>query len=75
MRLQNDVINSLNNNKYTIAIFLDLKKAFDMVWTTGIMMKLQKLGITGKMYKWLKDFLTGRTFQVKIDNKLSDKHE
>ena len=41
-----------------MAIFLDLKKAFDMVWTTGIMEKMQALGITGRTYWWVKDFLS-----------------
>ena len=72
MRLQNDVINGLNNKKYTVAIFLDLKKAFDMVWTTGIMDKMQKLGITGRTYWWVKEFLANRTFQVKVGQDVSD---
>ena len=75
MRLQNDVTQSLNNNKYTVAIFLDLKKAFDMVWTTGILEKMQDLGITGRMYTWIKDFLSNRTFQVKVEGHLSDIHK
>ena len=75
MRLQNDIINGMNNKEYTVAIFLDMKKAFDMVWTTGILEKIHRIGIGGKIYQWIKDFLSGRTFQVRIGDKLSDRYK
>ncbi|XP_040966432.1 uncharacterized protein [Gossypium hirsutum] len=56
---------------YLCAIFLDLSKAFDLVWTDGLMYKLANLGLTGNIYNWIRSFLTDRRIQVSIGNHLS----
>ena len=58
--------------KKTYAVFLDMKKAFDMVWIPGLLKKLASIGISGPTLIWLKNFLTGRSFRVRIGNTLSD---
>ena len=55
----------------TGAIFIDIEKAFDNVWHTGLLYKLNKYSIPNYLGHWLKDYLTNRTFQVKCDGKLS----
>jgi hypothetical protein len=45
-----------------------------MVWKDGLIIKLQKIGISGNILDYIKNFLTNRTFQVKIANSLSDVH-
>jgi len=32
-----------------------------MVWRNGLLIKLKKLGINGKMFSWIADFFTDRT--------------
>ena len=49
-----------------------MKKAFDLVWIPGLLDKLVKLGITGTTLLWMKNFLTGRSFRVRIGSNLSD---
>jgi len=44
-----------------------------IVWKDGLLIKLKRLGITGNMYEWIRDFLTNRTIQVRLGNKLSEK--
>src|SRR6185437_4897519 len=46
------------------AIFLDLSKAFDTVWHTGLLAKLWQVGITGRTWMWIRSFLTGRQIRV-----------
>ena len=58
-------------NKESLAVFLDIQKAFDMLWRKGIIIKLQKMGICGRIIKWIDNFLTNRKIQVKINNTLS----
>ena len=73
-RLQ-DAINKYNNNKgYTVGVFIDFQSAFDMMWQTGLLVKLQNLGITGNVFTFIKNFLTDRTIQVKVGNALSRKY-
>ena len=64
MRITNDITSSMNKNEYCMDIFIDLKKAYDMLWTNGILVKMEHMIITGRMYRWVKDFLNNRTFQV-----------
>ncbi len=45
---------AMNDNKYTIGVFFDLKKAFDTCSHDILLMKLNKMGITGTAYSWFK---------------------
>jgi hypothetical protein len=51
--------------------FLDLSKAFDRVWHDGLLFKLQKCGVDGKLWWWLKSFLSNRTICVNTQGTLS----
>lgn len=57
------------------AIFLDLEKAFDLLWTKGVLHKLVRFGIQGKMLLWIENFLTGRKMNVRIGNDISSNKE
>ena len=72
MRLQNDVQAALNHGHLTVGVFLDFSKAFDMMWKGGVMEKLTRIEIGGKIFNWIDDFLSDRTFQVQIGDQLSD---
>ena len=72
LRLHDDAYKGVTNKRYTVAAFLDFEKAYDMVWREGLIHKLSQLGITGNMLKWIHSFLVNRTFQVRINNTLSD---
>ena len=39
------------SKQHTIAVWIDLEKAFDKVWKDGLRLKLKKCGITGNMYQ------------------------
>jgi len=53
-------------------IFLDLRRAFEMVNREILLRKLQHLGISGKVYNWFKGYLEKRTQRVKFGGILSD---
>ena len=63
---------NLKTKEHTLGIFLDYSKAFDMVWKNGLLHKLRNLGITGKMYKWIADFLTDRKIRVRVGTSISE---
>ena len=75
MRSTNDITNAMNNNEYGTGIFIDLKKAYDMLWTNGILVNMEHMKITGRMYWWVKEFLSNRTFQVRVGDKLSTTYQ
>ena len=48
-------------------IFLDFKKAFDTVPHNVLLIKLWRLGITGDLWLWFREYLTQRLHYVQID--------
>ena len=55
-----DVYKGLSQGKYTAAGFIDLEGAFDGVWRKGLLYKLQKLGVKGRLFKAIESFLSSR---------------
>ena len=72
-RLSQRVIDGFHNKKSTTAVFVDLQQAYDRVWRKGLLLKMQRLGIKGKIYNWIKNFLTDRIIQTKVNDALSSK--
>ena len=70
LRLQNDVKRSLWKGGGTLAIFLDLEKAFDLVWKDGLLLKLYD--VRGRTLKWIQSFLSNREARVRVGSTLSD---
>ena len=62
----NKITDSLNNKNHTVAIFCDLKKAFDTCDHEILLKKLKKYGVENKELDWFKSFLTGRKQFVSI---------
>ena len=63
-----------NNKKGFVisAVFLDVEKAFDPVWHTGLLHKMKKLGMDQNILRWIKSFLSERSISIKIKNIKSD---
>ena len=63
---------AINNRKEVRIIFLDISKAFDRVWHKGLLHKLRKCGIRGRILAWLTDYLKDRQQRVVINGQASD---
>ena len=50
--------NSINDREEARIVCLDISKAFDRVWHRGLLAKLSALGFSGKLLKWLLDYLS-----------------
>ena len=53
-------------------VFLDISKAFDRVWHSGLLFKLQAYGVEGKLLALLKDYLHNRKQRVVLNGQTSD---
>uniref|UniRef100_A0A3Q2ZQ74 Reverse transcriptase domain-containing protein n=1 Tax=Kryptolebias marmoratus TaxID=37003 RepID=A0A3Q2ZQ74_KRYMA len=62
------------NKESVVAVFFDIEKAYDMMWVEGLLIKLYKMGIKGKIFNWIKDFLANRKLQVRIGEVVSGKY-
>ena len=72
-RLSQRILDGFQKKHHTTAIFVDLKQAYDRVWRRGLLLKMKNTGIHGKMYRWLKSFLTDRTIQTRVNDGVSSK--
>jgi hypothetical protein len=72
LHIVNYVSEALNENKYCVGIFLDLKKAFDVCSHEILLKKLLKMGITGNAFTWFQSYLSGRSQCVDIASNFSD---
>jgi hypothetical protein len=64
----------LNRGKKVCGIFFDISKAFDKVWHAGLIYKLIYLKVPMYIIRFIKNFLTDRTFRVKIGEAFSEPH-
>jgi hypothetical protein len=71
IKIQDEIYKYIKNGGYTVGTFLDFEKAYDMLWRTGLLAKLKKMGINGRMFAFIKDFISDRTFQVQIGKERS----
>jgi len=61
----NFIYNALDNSKKTMAIFLDLAKAFDTVNHNELCNILPSFGLKNNTFKWFKNYLENRKQLVK----------
>ena len=64
----------LPGKKHTVAVWIDMEKAFDKVWTEGLVNKLNNINISHKMLHWIKNYLRNRQALVKT-NEIRSKTE
>ena len=60
------------SREHVVAAFLDVEKAFENVWHSGLRYKIFQLDLPAKMTCWLSDFLVGRVIQVNVNGFLSN---
>nr|CAD2178902.1 unnamed protein product [Meloidogyne enterolobii] len=72
LEMMNEFYDAIQNNYNVDVIYIDFKKAFDSVPINILLYKLKRAGIDGKLMIFLENFLTNRSFRVKIDDKLSE---
>ena len=72
LKLQDTILKKLKNKEHVLAIFIDFERAYDMLHVPTLLKKIQNLGIVGNTYDWVENFLSHRSFQVKVGTELSD---
>ena len=64
----NNLYTVMNNNKFTIAVFIDAMKAVDTVNHSILLKKMYKMCIKGKLLDWVKNYLTSRYKRTLANN-------
>ena len=65
------VKHGFKNKENTVAAMIDLAGAFDAVWRNGVLYKLHKLGITGRLFLSIVDFFKNRHSRNLINKHIS----
>lgn len=65
----------LEAGKIIIAIFLDLKRAFETIDRNRLLKKLERIGITGEELRWFRSYLTNRLQKTKFNGEVSGELE
>ena len=64
-KLFGEICKGLETNKHTIAIFIDLSKAFDTISHNVLFSKMNLYGIRGTALEWYQSYLKNRTMRAK----------
>ena len=64
LAITTEIYNSFENRQETRAAFLDISKAFNKVWHSGLIFKLKQNGISGKLLMMLENYLSNRKQRV-----------
>ena len=64
-RLETEIRHGFFYNKYTLALFLDFKSAYNLVSIPALLLKMYNLGFRGRLMSFVQSYLSRRTFQVK----------
>lgn len=68
LALKEHIVQNIEQNMFTIGIFIDFSKAFDCLDHKILIEKLQCYGIRGNALELLQSYLQGRTQSVHINN-------
>src|ERR1700733_14618186 len=71
LNMQDKITQAIDNNEFSIGIFLDVSKAFDAVNHEILLKKLENYGIRGIPLLWFKSYLENREQQVKCNSTFS----
>ena len=71
LAITHEIYKSFDEGFEVRGVFLDISKAFDKVWHDGLLLKLNQNGISGNLFKLLRDFLSYRKQRVVLNGQHS----
>ena len=69
-RLNIQVKYDLSDKKAVIGLFIDFEKAFDSIWKKGLIVKMSRLNISGKILKLIDNFLENRKVMLDVNGEV-----
>ncbi|GFU86664.1 probable RNA-directed DNA polymerase from transposon X-element [Trichonephila clavipes] len=71
LQLQHDIILARERKEYFILVALDIKAAYDSVWPNGLISKLNKVGYSGRLLRWIQKLLTSQNNSNQMEKHFS----
>ena len=72
VRIETFIRDAFIHNQHLVAVFFDLQKAYDTTWKYGILKDLHNMGLLENLPIFIGNFLSDRTFQIRLGTILSD---
>ena len=69
------ILKNMEEQKYTMAVFIDLSKAYDTLEHKILFAILYRYGIRGLTLEWVRSYLTNRKLRVKCMSEMTGKME
>ena len=71
IRITTSIQRGFQEKQHTVAVFLDLAAAYDLVHPSALLYLVHKMGVRGNLAVFIRNFLQPRTFQVRVRTFLS----
>ena len=75
VQFSENLYKNINNGQSTIAVYIDLRKAFDTVNHDILLNKLSILGVKRKNFNWIQNYLKDRSQRTLVNNICSSNAE
>ena len=75
VKVNNEIEKAFKMKELMVIVFFDIEKAYDSMWREGLLIQMSRMGISGRFYNWVLDFLSERNFRVKVGPEISDEYD
>ena len=74
IKVKDDIVRAIDNQRITCLILLDLSAAFDTVSHHLLLNRLKhRFGINGTVFRWFKSYMTDRSQKITLDDTINNK--
>ena len=71
-RMGHYICQAFPRKHHVVAVFFDIEKAYNTTWKHHILMELHSTGLCGPLPRFIQNFLSSRTFRLKVGNSFYD---
>ncbi|XP_033105946.1 uncharacterized protein LOC117108108 [Anneissia japonica] len=71
MKVNNDILQALDNGYCTLSVYLDLSAAFDTIDHSILIDRLSALGLSGTVLTWFNSYIKSRQQSVRVESAIS----
>ena len=75
LSLLDDLLKSLDNDFPTQLLLLNLSSVFDIINLDLLIYRLKLIGLEDTLLLWFSNYITNRTYSIKINKSISPKHK
>ena len=67
LRMCNSISEARNRKKFTVLTVMNFESCYERVWRAGLLKKATRYGIEGRLWVYIRNFLTDRKYFIKVN--------